>query len=122
MYCVSFQLIRKHENYNNMRRKFVVEISLILTCLSVILVLKVMPLDSDTDHKLSEHSGDSVSVSDKTNIKLGNEIQNKSTEESKDLIFQYLSNLENEGSKLLSRDCVTWEESNTPNHKFTLSR
>ena len=104
-----------------MRRKFVVEISLILTCLSVILVLKVMPLDSDTDHKLSEHSGDS-SVSDKTNIKIGNEIQNKSTEDSKDLIFQYLSNLENKGSKLLSRDCVTWEESNTPNHKFTLSR
>ena len=108
-----------------MRRKFVVEISLILTCLSVILVLKVMPLDSDTDHKLSEHSGDnsvSVSASDKTNINLGNEIQNKSTEDSKDLIFQYLSNLENEGSKLLSRDCVTWEESNTPNHKFTLFR
>ena len=99
-------------------RKFVVEISLILTCLSLLLVV---PLDSDTDHKLSEHSGDS-SVSDKTNIKLGNEIQNKSTEESKDLIFQYLSNLENEGSKLLSRDCVTWEESNTPNHKFTLFR
>ena len=120
MYCVSFQLIRKHENYNNMRRKFVVEISLILTCLSVILVLKVMPLDSDTDHKLSD-SGDN-SVSDKTNIKHGNEMQNKSTEDSKDMIFQYLSNLENEGSKLLSRDCVTWEESNTPNHKFTLSR
>ena len=100
MYCVSFQLIRKHENYNNMRRKFVVEISLILTCLSVILVLKVMPLDSDTDHKLSEHSGDS-SVSDKTKlVMLKNEIQNKSIEDSKDPIFQYLSNLENKGSKL----------------------
>ena len=106
-----------------MRRKFVVEISLILTCLSLILVLKVMPLDSDTDHNLSEQRGDN-SVSDKTNIvKLGIKIQNnKSIEDSKDLISQYLSNLEYEGSKLFSRDCVTWEESNTPNHKFTLFR
>ena len=89
----------------------------------MILVLKVMPLDSDTDHKLSERSGDN-SVSDKINfVKLKNEIQNnKSIEDSKDLISQYLSNLEYEGSKLLSRDCVTWEESNTPNHKFTLFR
>ena len=89
----------------------------------MILVLKVMPLDSDTDHKLSERSGDN-SVSDKINfVKLKNEIQNnKSIEDSKDLISQYLSNLEYEGSKLSSRDCVTWEESNTPNHKFTLFR
>ena len=100
-----------------MKRKLVVRLSIVLTCQYLIFLVG----RSDTDNKLSEDSGQNF-ASDETNIKIEYEIQNETIiEDSKDLIFQYVSNLENE-RKVLSRNCVTWEESYTPKHQFTLFR